>query len=76
MEKLIICRKWKEPEIQVYVTNQEIGSRMDIDEYLESLVTQVTNLSFTFTKATLLAKLKEGHANIANEMKTTTKYII
>ncbi len=76
MEKIIICKKWQEPEIQVYVTNQEIGTRMHIDDYLESLVEQITNLSFTFTKATLLAKLRAGHANIANEMKQTTKYVV
>lgn len=76
MERVIICRKWNEADIKAYVTNKEIGSEMAVDEYLEALVQQVTNLSFTFTKATLLAKLKEGHNNIATEMKQVTKYIV
>jgi hypothetical protein len=76
MEKLIVSRQWKSPSITVKMSAAEIGSEMNMDEYLESLVTQVTNLPFTFTKATLLVKMKEGHTNIVNEMKHSTKYVV
>ena len=76
MEKVIISRQWKNPEIKVWMSSTDVGGEMGMDEYLESLVEQVSNLSFTFTKTTLLAKLKEGHANIVNEIKHTTKYVV
>lgn len=49
---------------------------MDIDSYLESLVDQVTSLSITFTKSALLAKLKDAHANVVNEIKHSTRYVV
>lgn len=76
MEKVIVSRQWANPEITIEMSTDGISIKMDMDEYLESLVSQVTNLSITFTKATLLAKLKEGHSNIVKEMKKSTTYAV
>ena len=76
MEKIIVSRQWANPEITVKMSVAEVAIEMDVDKYLESLVSQITNLSITFTKATLLAKLKEGHSNIVKEMKKSTTYAV
>lgn len=75
-ERVITLRKWNDPQITAFVTREEIGSKMEIDEYLESLVAQLTNIPLVFTKATLLEKLTTAHKAVANEMKVATKFII
>ena len=75
-EKVIILRYWNAPAVTAFMDVDGVGAKMDVDEYLDALVSQVTNLSFTFTKASLLAKLQEAHNNIASEMKQTTKYVV
>ena len=75
-ERVITLRKWNDPQITTFVTREEIGSKMEIDEYLESLVAQLTNIPLVFTKATLLEKLTTAHKAVANEMKVATKFIM
>jgi hypothetical protein len=72
MEKLIVSRKWTNPAITVKMSTEEIAIEMEADAYLEAIVNQITNLSITFTKSTLLAKLKDAHANVVVEMKKST----
>jgi len=75
-EKLVVIRKWKEPEVRVYVTDQEIGIEMDSLSYLTNLVEQVSNVTFTMTKAQLLNKLTESHNNIVASMKQATIHAV
>lgn len=75
-DKLIVVRKWKEPEVRAFMSRAEVGADMDVDLYLESLVFQVNNLPLILTKAALLDKLKEASALVLNEMKQTTKYVV
>ncbi len=75
-EKLVVIRKWKEPEVRVYVTDKEIGIDMDSDVYLANLVEQVSNVTFTMTKAQLLSKLTEAHNNIVISMKRATIHAV
>lgn len=74
-EKIIVIRKWTEPEVRTYMDAGGVGIEMEIDKYLSALVTQITYLPMTFTKATLLAKLQEAHTNVAAEMRQTTKHV-
>jgi hypothetical protein len=76
MEKLIVSRKWTNPAITVKMSTEEIAIEMEADAYLEAIVNQITNLSITFTKATLLAKLKDAHANVVVEMKKSTVQVV
>jgi hypothetical protein len=76
VDKVIILRKWKEPHITAFMNQDEIGAKMDIDEYLESLVSQITNIPLVFTKASLLEKLKQSHVSVATEMRQMTKHIV
>lgn len=75
-EKLVVIRKWKEPEVRVYVNSDEIGIEIESMAYLTNLVDQISNVTFTMTKAQLLTKLMEAHNNIVASMKQTTVQII
>lgn len=75
-ERVVISRRWKNPSVTVYVNTDEIGARMDIDEYIDSLADQISNISLILTKEQLARKLKDAHVLVAEEMKTSTKYIV
>ena len=75
-ERVIISRKWANPHIVAFVDVAEIGAKMDIEEYLESLVLELTNIPLVFTKTALLEKLREAHKAVSAEMRNTTKYIV
>lgn len=74
-EKIIVIRKWKEPSVKAFMDADEVGIEMSMDDYLVSLVEQITNLPFTFSKAALLAKMQEAHKNIVTDMKSTTRLL-
>lgn len=75
-ERVVVSRKWKSPEINVYVNSEELGAKMDIDSYIDSLVDQVSNISLVMTKEQLARKLKDAHVLVAEEMKSSTQYIL
>jgi hypothetical protein len=75
-EKIVVVRKWSEPEVTAFISESSVGASMSVENYLESLVSQITNLPFTVTKAALLAKLIEAHSSVLVEMKNTTKYVV
>ena len=74
-EKIVVIRKWKEPAVRTYMSPEAVGIEMDVEDYLTNLVEQLTNIPLTFTKSSLLIKMKEANANIVNEMKQTTKHV-
>jgi hypothetical protein len=74
-ERVIISRKWKNPEITVYVDSEAIGARMDVEMYIDTLVDQLSNVSLIVTKEQLARKLKDAHIFVVEEMKSSTKYL-
>lgn len=75
-EKVVVSRKWKNPEITVFVSSEEIGAKMDIETYLDTLAQQVASIPLTMTKEQLARKLKDAHVLVAEEMKSSTQYIV
>jgi hypothetical protein len=75
-EKVVVSRKWKNPEITVFVSSEEIGAKMDIEAYLDTLVQQVASIPLTMTKEQLARKLKDAHVLVVEEMKSSTQYIV
>ena len=74
-EKVVVIRKWKDPSIKAFITTEDVGAEMSIEDYLVSLVEQITYLPITFTKTTLLSKLVEASGNVTTEMKKTTRLL-
>lgn len=75
-EKIVISRKWEQPEIRAYVTAQEVGAEMSVDEFLDSLMSQISNIPLTFTKETMLSKLKAASKEVFIEMRDKTKLVV
>ena len=70
-----VSRKWKNPIINSFMTIGEVGSNMDLDAFLETLVEEIGNPTLMFTKATLLQKLRDASEKIKVEMKEGTRYL-
>ena len=75
-EKVVVSRKWKNPEITIFVSSEEIGARMSIDVYIDTLVQQVGSIPLMLTKDQLARKLKDAHVFVVEEMKASTQYIV
>jgi hypothetical protein len=75
-ERVIISRKWKNPEITVYVDSESIGAHMDVESYIDTLVDQISNVSLIMSKEQLSRKLKDAHVLVVEEMKSSTQYIV
>lgn len=75
MEKVIVARKWKEPEITTFVDVQQVGSSMSLDDYLVSIVEEIGNPTTIISKSALLKKLQEASSVIIMELKKATIHI-
>ncbi len=71
-----ISRLWNSPEIKSFMSHQEVGSSMDLDDFLESLVEHIGNPTTLVTKKQFLAKLKWAAEAVKVEMKDKTKHVV
>ena len=75
MEKVIVTRKWKEPQITTFVDVEQIGSSMSLDDYLVSLVEEIGNPTMVVSKSALLKRLQDASSVVVTELKKTTIHI-
>lgn len=75
MEKVIVSRKWKEPEITTFVDVEQVGSSISLDNYLISLVEEIGNPTMIVSKAALLKRLQDASSVVVIELKKTTIHI-
>lgn len=74
--KLVTSRKWKNPEIEAFVSPEEVGARIDVEAFLDALVEEVGNPTTLLTKAGLRARLAAAKDTIVKELKDATKYVV
>jgi hypothetical protein len=73
-EVAVISRKWKNPQIDVFITDIEVGARMDLIPFLDALCEQVGNPTLMVTKQQLFNKLQAASVEVLREMKIATRY--
>lgn len=73
--KLITSRKWKNPGIEAFVSDEEIGARIDITDFIDALVEEVGNPATLMTKAGLKAKLEAASLSVLKELRSTTRFV-
>lgn len=73
--KIIVSRKWTNPQIEVSVSNTEINSKMDFLPFLNSMIEEMGNPTFIMTKSQLFYKLQEAAVAVVSEMKTATRHL-
>lgn len=73
--KIVVSRKYHGTQIEAFLTD-ELGARMDLDDFLDALVEEVGNPTMVFTKASLKAKLKFSSIAVIDEMKKATVHVV
>ena len=75
----VVKRKWHQPEIHAFINKQEVGSMMEMNDFIRALVDEMygeKNRFFNLTKAEALAKALEAKETILREMKLTTSHVV
>ena len=75
-QKLVIAREWSHPEIHVWISDESIGMRMGVQDYLIALVEEVGNPTLLLTKAQLLEKLKAANNTVTASVKGYSKAVV
>jgi hypothetical protein len=73
--KIVVSRKWNSPDIEAFVSVEEIGAACSVPDFISILTDEVGNPTLLVTKAALKAKLQQGWAKLEKELKDSTKYI-
>lgn len=71
-QKVVVSRKWNSPNITVFITDEEIGIAMSLDNWIEAVVSEIGNPTLMVTKAQLKDNLIKAAEAIATEMKQST----
>ena len=74
--KIVTSRKWHTPDIETFLTNDEVGASMPVDDFIQALVEEVGNPTMLLTKNALLAKLLQASIAVQCEMRQATAHVV
>lgn len=74
--KIIVCRKWQEPEIELFVDQTEIGAKMSLDDFKLAIHNEIGSPALLMTKAQMLDALDKAITAVVAEMKSSTVHIV
>lgn len=74
-EAVVISRQWNNPTIRAYMTVKDVGSEMELNEFLKTILEIVGSPTFTMTKNQLANKIFEAKNQILVEMKKATVHV-
>ena len=74
--KLITSRKWHNPAIRTFVTGEEVGSEIELNDFLEAIVAEIGNPTLLVTKAALKGRLEVASTAILDEMRKATIHVV
>lgn len=75
-QKLITSRKWHNPDIRTYMTGEEVGSEIDLADFITAVVEEIGNPTMLVTKAALKNKLEIAAQAVIHEMKAATAHVV
>lgn len=74
--KLVIRRQWNNPVIEVYISKDDIGLKMSLNDFLHALAEEVGNPTFLVTKAGLKKKLLDKADWVLTNVKQETARVV
>jgi len=74
--KIVVSRRWAHPAIEAFVLESSVGARMELEDFINSLASELGNPLMILTRAQLLAKMKAAAGRVSAEMKDATKYVV
>lgn len=75
----VVKRKWHQPEIHAFITKQEVGAQMEINDFVRALVDEMygeKNRYLNLTKAEALSKALAAKETVLHEMKLVTSHVV
>jgi len=74
--KLVVSRKWHQPTIETFISTDEVGSQIDLADFLTALVEHIGNPTLLVSKNALAKKVQEASDAVLDEMRRTTVHIV
>jgi hypothetical protein len=76
---VVVKRRWHYPEIIAYVNTEEVGSQMQLSDFIRALAEEVygdRNRFVLLSKAEFLQKALTAADNVQSAMKETTANVV
>jgi hypothetical protein len=70
--KIVVGRKWNNPEIYVKVTDNEIDMAVNSADFINALVEELGSPALIMTKEGLKARLRDAFTKVLSEIKTAS----
>lgn len=65
--RVVVSRKWQQPAIEAFVSDEEIGANMDLNDFIQALVQELDPAN-----TDLAEQLKFASIAVLDEMKKAT----
>ena len=72
---VVVSRKWDNPRIDVWFTQEEIGIHMELDSFINAIVAECGNPTLLLTNAQLAERVYTAVLRVVDEMKAATAQI-
>ena len=73
---LTVSRQWHNPNILVWVNDEEIGMGMKLSDFMIALAKEIGNPALLLTNSQLLTKLNTAASNITEGMKAQSSQVM
>lgn len=74
--QLVTCRKWEQAQIEAYLTDVEVGARIDLEPLIDALVSEIGNPATMMTQNQLKTRLAQAFQAVLFELRTSTKHVV
>lgn len=74
--RLVTSRKWKNPEIESFVSADDVGAAIDIEAFLDALVEEIGNPTLLVSKTKLRERLGAATSAVLKELRDSTRYVV
>lgn len=74
--KVVTSRKWHQPQIETFLSAEEVGAKMELADFLIAVVEHIGSPAMLLTKSALQAKVQEASDAVLDELRKATIHIV
>lgn len=75
-EILTIMRKWNNPEIKLWIDNQEIGMQIKVDDFIDCLIGEVGSVTTILTRQGIKDRILTASRTVIEAVKRESIKIV
>lgn len=76
ISKVVVSRKWGSPEITAFVSKEDVGASIRLEDFVKALAAEIGSPVLLVTKTGLEKALLAAHAAVVAEMKSATRFVV